>query len=568
MAPLNIIFIIFLVITIIIQIIFFWIPIGNENSTVRRVPMITFSIIALNVLMFLGSYTILSRQQTQIQEEYAEIHEFLERNPMLLYDKEARQRLIDAQIATKEEFDAYDEAKKQAQTGRGRGRNFDDYEIEDEEINIITAMHLAALRIELDSKIRAFEKVRNSNLYYSLGIAPNGNWKTYQLLTHMFMHGGWLHLIGNMFFFFAIGFSLEDLWGRSLFAGFYLIGGVAACLPQLIFPESVPAIGASGAVSAAMGAFLVRLPKTKIKIGWVLLLFLIPNIIRFLIHGRRFFGVVNIPAFVFLPYYFMVQVASFWVEKQNGGSSGVAFSVHIAGFVFGALFALALKASKIEEKYISPKIEGKISFAASPALTQAFEHLDRGELAMAERKLHTHLQQQPHDAEAMMVLVQVYQRSENYDGVNMTSARAIRYHLSQGDKEAALYAYDALLSAFPENAVKAKLPVRDWMAICEYLREIEMLDAASFEYERLAKTCPDDPLAIRAYIQGGETAILAKDYGRAMKLFETARQMNPPEAFQIRIQAGINKCQGGGQNQPKWQQPQSPQSLEPKTKPV
>lgn len=566
MLPLNIIFIIFLVITVIIQLIFFWIPVGNEHTTVRRMPVMTFSIITLNVVIFLASFMIVSNQQMQLQQRYTDIHEFLARNPALLADKETRDKLIAAHLATEKEFADYD--KEQEQTRKFRGRVFNEDESAERDIDIFSEMHQAELRVELDSKISSYEKVRDTNLYYTLGIAPNGKWKAYQLLTHMFMHGGWVHLLGNMFFFFAIGFSLEDYWGRGLFLGFYIIGGLAACLPQLIWPESVPAIGASGAISAAMGAFLVRLPKTKIKIAWVLLLFLIPNIIRFLVSGRKFFGVANIPAFIFLPYYFMVQIASFWLEKKMGTTSGVAFSVHIAGFVFGALFALALKASKIEETYITPNIENKISFAAAPALTEAFEHLDRGELPMAERKLQAHLYRLPNDVEAMMVLVQVYQRSENYDAVNQTYTRVIRQHLAQGDKEAALYAYDGLLSSFPENAVNPKLPVRDWMMICEYLREIEMLEAASVEYERLAKTCPEDPLAIRAIIQGGETANLAKDYSRAMRLFEMARQMNPTEAYQIRIQAGINKCHGHLQPQPRPQSPQTKQQWEPNTKTV
>src|SRR5262249_6871947 len=93
-------------------------------------------------------------------------------------------------------------------------------------------------------------------------------------------------------------------------------------------------------------------------------------------------------------------------------------------------------------------IESKISFEASPALTEAFEHLDRGELPMAERKLQSHLYRFPNDVEAMMVLVQVYQRGENYDAVNQTYARVIRQHLAQGDKEAALYATTAYCHRF------------------------------------------------------------------------------------------------------------------------
>lgn len=532
MASLNILLIIILVITIIIQIIFFWIPLGNENSTVRRLPLITFGIIALNVLIFLGSLPILVQQHAKIQETYTDLQEFLERNPALMADKEVRKKLIDAQLATEEDLAEMDEMMKGAEA------------MEEAYPGFLSEMRSAEARVDFDMKLAAFEKAMKSNLYYSLGIAPNGKWKTYQLLTHMFMHGGWFHLIGNMFFFFAIGFSLEDLWGRGLFLGFYIGAGFAACLPQLLFPESVPAIGASGAISAAMGAFLIRLPKTKIKIGWMFLPFLLWNIIRYLLSGKKFFGVVNIPAYIFLPYYFMVQVASFWAEKKMGGSSGVAFSVHIAGFVFGAAFALVIKGAKVEEKYIHPSIEGKISFDASPIVNESLALLDRGDVVTAESKLQTHLARSPQDMSAMMTLIQLYQNTGNFDQLNNMYARVIRQHFAQGDKEGALYAYDGLLSSFPDDAVNPKIFIRDWMMICEYVRELGMPLEASVEYERLVKTCLDDPLVIRACIQGGEAALAADHKERALRLFEWAMTLNPSGAYQNRIARGLAVCRG------------------------
>ena len=122
------------------------------------------------------------------------------------------------------------------------------------------------LRFELDEKLAAFKDAAEDSLWYKYGLAPNGNWKVHQLITAAFLHGGTLHLIFNMIFFFAVAFSLEDLWGRGVFLGFYLLGAAAACIPGLISPAAVPSIGASGAISATMGAFLFRLPKTKIKL--------------------------------------------------------------------------------------------------------------------------------------------------------------------------------------------------------------------------------------------------------------------------------------------------------------
>src|SRR5262249_62060566 len=97
----------------------------------------------------------------------------------------------------------------------------------------------------------------DDSVWYQFGLAPNGKWKLYQLITCAFIHGGLLHLVFNLLAFFAIAFTLEDLWGRGVFAAFYLFGGAVACLPNLIDPLNVPCIGASGAISAVVGAVFV-----------------------------------------------------------------------------------------------------------------------------------------------------------------------------------------------------------------------------------------------------------------------------------------------------------------------
>jgi membrane associated rhomboid family serine protease len=554
MLPLDLFLYILLILLAVIQIFFTHIPLGNEKSTVRRLPWVTFSIIILNVVIYLGTLPIISKQETEMLDKRTELLEYLERNPALLFDKAVRKKLVDEGIVPEQQWNAFD-------TEIGRTEGIDKYYAEK-----IGEYQVAMLRAELDVKITDFKQTLETHLYYKFGIAPNGKWSFYQLITCLFMHGGWLHLLGNMLFFFAVGFSLEDLWGRGTFLGFYLLAGIAACVPGLLYPEAVPMIGASGAISGAMGAFLIRLPKAKIKIGWAFMPF--SPVGWFLFIRKRGFGIINIPTYLYMPYYLIGQLLAWWMMRKTGEVSGVAYTAHIAGFLFGMGFALLLKLTKVEEKVINPRIEGKVSFSASPVVTEAFELMDKGHHPLAERKLQSHLAVLPNDVGALMALVQVYQYMGNFEQVNLFSARVIRQHLSKGDKEAALYAYDSLLSAFPEDKINPKLPVRDWLLICQYVRELDMPREAAIEYERIAKTCPTDPLAVRACLEGGESALIINDLALALRLFEMALTLNPTDVYQSRARMGIDKCMaGGGQYLRRGTPPQPGGRPEPATQP-
>jgi membrane associated rhomboid family serine protease len=147
-------------------------------------------------------------------------------------------------------------------------------------------------------------------------------------LTSMFMHGGWLHLIGNMLFLWIFGNNVEDALGRIRFLVFYLLGGYAATALQTFITLSygteldaqIPNLGASGAISAVLGAYLLLLPQARV----VTLIFLLIIFIR------------EFPAWLFLGFWFLLQL---WlggfslVQPEAGG--GVAFFAHIGGFVFG-----------------------------------------------------------------------------------------------------------------------------------------------------------------------------------------------------------------------------------------
>jgi membrane associated rhomboid family serine protease len=522
------------------------IPIGNENSTVRRLPWVTFVLMALNVIIYYVSLPAGTEQSKDLMNTQIHLIEFVQENGQMLADEKVRNKLKEIGFLSEGEIDDIEEMIKQNPDTKR------DYEM------WLNGPDAAKLREEFDKLITDFKAAASDHIYYKYGIAPAGKWKAYQLITWAFMHGGTLHLFFNLIFFFAVGFSLEDLWGRGVFLSFYLLSAMASALPAIINPASVPWVGASGAISATMGAFLIRLPRVKIKIVWISMVFSL--IIRLL--GKKPYGVIMVAAYIYIPFYFVTQILTWYYTIRVGGSSDVAYMAHFAGFAFGVAFALVMKATRAEEQIINPKIEAKVTFSASPAVTSAIEMLDRGETPMAERKLKAHLAKNPDDAFAILALIQVYQKTLDYNQINAMYGRLIRYHLEKQDKEAALYAYDNLLSSFPDNAVNVQIPVRDWLTICEYLREVEMNREAGVEYERLATAHPSDSLTVIACVQGGEAALLAHDNKRALKLFEQAKSLNPPTPLASRIEAGLQKCNMRLDNRPKWvKQPRSGQDL-------
>ena len=145
------------------------------------------------------------------------------------------------------------------------------------------------------------------------------------LITAMFLHGGWLHILGNMLFLWVFGPEIEDAMNPGRYLLFYLAGGVVANLAQVALStgSTVPTLGASGAIAAVMGAFLITYPRDRIRT--VLLI--------------GFFATVTfVPAFLLIGLWFLIQVFS--VGAVAGAQTGgVAYAAHVGGVVFGAVTA-------------------------------------------------------------------------------------------------------------------------------------------------------------------------------------------------------------------------------------
>jgi membrane associated rhomboid family serine protease len=155
-------------------------------------------------------------------------------------------------------------------------------------------------------------------------IVAGRHWVT--IITAMFMHGGWLHIIGNMIFLKAFGPEIEDAMGSLRYVTFYILSGVAASVAQIaMLPQSdIPNLGASGAIAGVMGAFLITYPRDRIR-----------TLLWFGIFIRTAF----IPAGLLIGVWFLIQLFSQVGSVASVQSGGVAYAAHVGGFIFGVVSA-------------------------------------------------------------------------------------------------------------------------------------------------------------------------------------------------------------------------------------
>jgi membrane associated rhomboid family serine protease len=148
---------------------------------------------------------------------------------------------------------------------------------------------------------------------------------TITLLTSMFMHASWMHIIGNMVFLWAFGPAMEDAMGHVSYLFFYLAGGVTAMMAQVLGDPSasIPCLGASGAIAAVMGAFIITYPRDRIRTLLIIFIFI---------------RITFIPAVFLIGFWFLMQVLDYGVVAE-ARTGGVAYLAHIGGFLFGVVTA-------------------------------------------------------------------------------------------------------------------------------------------------------------------------------------------------------------------------------------
>ncbi len=284
------------------------IPLRHENMEGRRWPVISIAIIAINVLAFLGTHWQIEAQNPKRSEVRAHILLLAAMHPELSMSPDVQ------------EFVTRFRKGNPAVWSRVASPSRDVADVWDAKMRLIEDP--AELRRQMDSLAQQYAELEHDSILERYAFIP-AHPQPISYITANFLHGGWLHIIGNMWFLWLAGAILEDTWGRIMYPIFYFLSGAMALqFYAWASPGSlVPTLGASGAVAALMGAFLVRYPKTKIEMLWLF---------GFGFRSYRF----HARAYWLLPLWLLMEVFS---GAIFGSSSGVAHWAHVGGFVFGGL---------------------------------------------------------------------------------------------------------------------------------------------------------------------------------------------------------------------------------------
>ncbi len=447
----------------------FIVPLSHEDLRGRRWPWITIAIIVLNVLVFAATYWSMDDQADQRALTQVKIL-ILAANHRDVQLPPVAQKLVES--ARRSTPEAY--AKLSARDRRllredpawdVRMREFEPEQATEEMSRLVTE----------------WNALQEKSVLAQYGFIPAQK-KPITYVTSLFLHGGWLHIIFNMWFLWLAGSVLEDAWGRIIYPIFYfLAGAVATQTHAAMYPDSmVPLIGASGAVTGLMGAFLVRYFKTKIDFVFIWILAFTPRFTRF-----------KAPAYLMLPLWLASEFLAAWM---TGGPGGVANWAHIGGFVLGVAVALGMKFSGLEHK-VDQSIEAEVSWQADPRVVKAGELVEKNQLDAAMAELRQAIMEKPDLLEAHTMLEQLYWRTQNFEAHRATLADLCHLASKAKDMDAAWEHYGAFVNAGGE-----KIPAGDWVQLCRWLETKENFAGAAAEYEKFALAYPGDKLAVYSLV--------------------------------------------------------------------
>jgi membrane associated rhomboid family serine protease len=493
------------------------IPLRHENMEGRRWPVISIALVLLHLGIFLATRGQIDNQNPQRTEVRAHILLLAAMHPELTLPSNVEELVSKFK---KDNPGTWNEAQSQsrdvADAWDARMRLMEDP---------------VALQKEMDSLAEQWAALGKSGFleqYAFVPAHPNG----ISYVTANFLHAGWLHLIGNMWFLWLAGAILEDTWGRVIYSIFYLVAGAAALQfhAWLNADSSIPTLGASGAVAALMGAFLVRFPKTKIEVALVLGLRSLSNLA--LGKGIRF----KAASYWLLPLWFVMEILS---GAIFGHYSGVAHWAHVGGFVFGAVVALGLRYSGLENK-ANAAIEAKVTWTADPAIVQATDQMEQGKLDEAIASLKAFVASKPDSLEAYTLLSQIYWRKNDIPAHLEATIKLCQLHLKVQERDEAVQDYQEYA-----NAGGNRMPAATWLELCRIFEEQPNYERAVTEYEHLAKTYPTARQSVLALLSAGRLSL--KQLHRptdALRYYNAAKASPVPHLdWESNIQAGIQAAE-------------------------
>jgi membrane associated rhomboid family serine protease len=480
----------------------------------RRWPVVTLALIAINTIVFFFTMMSMSDEAPQLGEVKSDILILAALHPELKMQPQAQQ-LVDG-------------FRKSHPTEWAQVQNPYRDAISPFDAKVKLTENPQKLQDEMDSLTDKYVKLSTSSITEQYTFVP-AHPRALSYLTANFLHGGWMHLIGNMWFLWLAGFVVEDVWGRWLYSAFYLIAGaVALQFHGWLNPGSItPTVGASGAVAALMGAFLVRFPKMKIEMVWL-----------WMFRLRRF----QAPAYYLLPLWLLAEV---FYGSLLGSHSSVAHWAHVGGFVFGAVAALAVQHSGLEHK-ANRAIEQKVAWTTDAEIERANEMMEHGQLSDAQALLTSYVTKNSNSLDAWSLLRQVYARQSDTKAYLETTVKTCVLHLKAHQVEAAFQDY----AEFLDNG-GGKMPAGTWLELCRGAEELQEFERAFQEYAGLTKAYPSERQSLTAQLSAARLCLKKLNRPQeALKIYQAAAASPIPHLdWEQLIQSGITEAKaalGGG----------------------
>lgn len=487
-------------------------PIGHEKNTVTRLPIVTAILILTNILAF--AFTIRLVDDDSATRKLAEIRNHIlvleARYPDLAVNDEVRQMTDDYRKSRPEVWKwISDENRPPADTW---------------EATLLADQNPNPQRLqeEMSELCREFTQLQNNDTSFLWLYAYHSYHPKYRsYISHQFLHGGILHLVGNMWMLYLCGVVLEDVWGPFIVLAFYLIAGIcAATFHGLMTPNSIiPMLGASGSIAGLMGAMLARFPKLKIKMAFWF----------FFIRPHIFYA----PVYVLAPAWFLLEIL--WGVV---GDAGVAHWAHVGGFVFGLAVGFAFYFSKVEN-FINP-VEPDTSWKADEQYLQAQFLLDKRETESAVVVIRKYLQKKPDVIQAWQLLFTAQNlKNDTAAQRDETLPALIRLTLTAKEDESAI----EYVREFRKLGGK-QLPPSTWLELGRCYERLERWDDAVREYEQVGQNFyASDPASLTALMSAARVLLTKLDRPvDAHRLYEAARNSPLPhlELEQL-IQHGLKQ---------------------------
>lgn len=398
-------------------------PIGSDQTTVRRMPWITLGIMALCVLAYV--YTLIAPgDERAIVVAEMEAVEYYVQHPYLEFDPQLKGYLY------------YSLRQVQGEDPPMPG---------DEGL-------VREQQAELGALTAAYFDARNQLPFWRWGVVPAAM-KPATLVTHTFIHAGILHLLGNLFFLYLVGPAVEDVWGRPLYLGFYLLSGIVAALVFAAKYSDLnePLIGASGAVAGVMGAFAIRYRDSRITFYYFVWMI------------RIYQGTFSAPAGLMLGLWALGELAfamGLWAFFSVADLGDVGFLAHVGGFVFGVGCAFLVSRLGIEERFVDPAVERHETVHDASVVESCLVLERQGRTEEALRGLEAVLAENPENADAAAALWNAAVRAEVPSRAVPLVLPAVEAAARAGDAGLPAQVWADLLRTAPDNDADLRTATR------------------------------------------------------------------------------------------------------------